>query len=48
MRGLDNYIMGINDPNAPFNQCHWTEMFDNVLGYRKEVNPSLSKIIVHK
>lgn len=28
MRGLDNYIMGINDHSAPFNQVEWTDDSD--------------------
>ena len=31
MRGLDDYIMGIHDPNAPFNKIDWTEVFDAAL-----------------
>jgi hypothetical protein len=31
MKGLDNWIMGINDPNAPFNQIDWCEEFESVL-----------------
>lgn len=31
MRGLDNWIMGVNDPNAPFNQTDWVEQYEPVL-----------------
>lgn len=31
MKGLDNWIMGINDPNAPFNESEWTDYYTPVL-----------------
>jgi len=31
MQGLDNWIMGVNDPNAPFNQTDWVEQYDMIL-----------------
>lgn len=31
IRGLDDYIMGVHDPNAPFNQIDWVEEFEEVL-----------------
>lgn len=31
IRGLDNWIMGVNDPNAPFNQTDWVEQFSMVI-----------------
>lgn len=31
MKGLDDFIMGVHDPNAPFNQTDWTEDFECVL-----------------
>lgn len=31
MKGLDYYIMGVNDQNAPFNQTDWTEEFYPIL-----------------
>jgi hypothetical protein len=30
MKGLDDYITGVHDPNAPFNQEHWVEYFDPI------------------
>ena len=31
MKGLDNWIMGVNDPNAPFNQIDWVEEYEPIL-----------------
>lgn len=31
IHGLDNWIMGVNDPNAPFNQIDWVEEYGDVL-----------------
>lgn len=31
MKGLDSWIMGLNDPNAPFNQTDWMEYYSPVI-----------------
>ena len=33
MKGLDAHIMGLHDPNAPFNQVDWVEMYDPILDH---------------
>ena len=33
MKGLDSWIMGINDPNAPFNQHDWVEFYEPILNH---------------
>jgi len=31
MKGLDAWIMGLNDPNAPFNQTDWIDTYEPIL-----------------
>lgn len=31
MKGLDDYIEGKYDPNAPFNQVSWVEQYENII-----------------
>ena len=33
MKGLDAHIMGLNDPNAPFNQVDWVDFYDPLLDH---------------
>lgn len=33
IKGLDDFITGKNDPNAPFNQTDFAEEFSDVLDY---------------
>ena len=31
MKGLDAWIMGLNDPDAPFNQTEWIDTYEPIL-----------------
>lgn len=31
MKGLDSWIMGLNDPDAPFNQQDWVDFYEPIL-----------------
>lgn len=41
IKGLDDFITGKNDPNAPFNQVDWDDQFHEVLDECEEITEEI-------